>query len=81
MPVTVLTGFLGAVQTTNQTFHQSLIESDPLIGYKNDAWMIAEFKEAKLELIKVVPMPAYNLVFICDKPRMWEEKDAINRSP
>ena len=54
----------------DQTFHQSLIEADPLIGYKNDSWMTAEFKEAKLELIKVVPMPANNLAFICEKPRM-----------
>ena len=55
---------------SDQTFHQSLIEADPQIGYKNDAWMTAEFKEAKLELIKVVPMPANNLAFICEKPRI-----------
>ena len=54
----------------DQTFHQSLVEADPQIGYKNDAWMTAEFKEAKLELLKVVPMPANNLAFICEKPRM-----------
>ena len=54
----------------DQTFHQSLIEADPQIGYKNDAWITAEFKEAKLELLKVVPMPANNLAFICEKPRM-----------
>ena len=54
----------------DQTFHQSLIKADPLIGYKNDSWMTAKFKEAKLELIKVVPMPANNLAFICEKPRM-----------
>ena len=53
----------------DQTFHQSLVEADPQIGYKNDAWMTAEFKEAKLELLKVVPMPANNLAFICEKPR------------
>ena len=28
----------------DQTFHQSLIEADPQIGYKNDAWMIAKLK-------------------------------------
>ena len=54
----------------DQTFHQSLIEADPQIGYKNDAWMTAEFKDAKLELLKVVPMPANNLAFICEKPRI-----------
>ena len=54
----------------DQTFHQSLIKVDPQIGYKNDAWMTAKFKEAKLELLKVVPMPANNLAFIFEKPRM-----------
>ena len=54
----------------DQTFHQSLIEANPQIGYKNDAWITAEFKEAKLELLQVVPMPANNLAFICEKPRL-----------
>ena len=54
----------------DQTFHQSLIEADSQIGYKNDAWMIAKFKEAKLELLKVAQMPANNLAFIFEKPRM-----------
>ena len=54
----------------DQTFHQSLIKADPQIGYKNDAWMTAKFKDAKLELLKVVPMPANNLAFICEKLRM-----------
>ena len=54
----------------DQTFHQSLIKVDPQIGYKNDAWMTAKFKEAKLELLKVVPMPANNLAFIFEKPRI-----------
>ena len=54
----------------DQTFHKSLIEADPQIGYKNDAWMTAEFIEAKLQLLKVVPMPANNLAFICEKPRI-----------
>jgi hypothetical protein len=54
----------------DQTFHQSLIKADPQIGYKNDAWMTAKFEDAKLELLKVVPMPANNLAFICEKLRM-----------
>ena len=54
----------------DQTFHQSLIKADPQIGYKNDAWMTAKFEEAKLELLKVVPMPANNLAFICEKLRV-----------
>ena len=56
--------------TGDQTFHQSLIEADPQIGYKNDTWMTAQFKEVKLELLKVVPMPANNLAFIFEKPRV-----------
>ena len=54
----------------DQFFHQSLIEADPQIGYKNDAWMTAKFKEEKLELLKVVPMPANNLAFVCEKLHM-----------
>ena len=54
----------------DQTFHHSLIEADPQIGYKNDAWMTAKFKEEKLGLLKVVPMPANNLAFVCEKLRM-----------
>ena len=54
----------------DQTFHQSLIEADPQIGYKDDTWMTAQFKEVKLELLKVVPMPANNLAFIYEKPRV-----------
>ncbi len=51
----------------DRTFHQSLIEADPQIGYKNDAWMTAKFEEEKLGLLKVVPMPANNLAFVCEK--------------
>ena len=54
----------------DQTFHHSLIEADPQIGYKNDAWMTAKFKEEKLGRLKVVPMPANNLAFVCENLRM-----------
>lgn len=54
----------------DQNFHQSLIQADPQIGYKDDAWMTAQFKKVKLELLKVVPMPANNLAFIFEKPRV-----------
>ena len=56
--------------TGDQTFHQSLIEADPQIGYKDDTWMTAQFKRVKLELLKVIPMPANNLAFIYEKPRV-----------
>ena len=52
----------------DQTFHQSLIKADPEIGYKNDVWMTAQLKTAKLELLKVALMPANNLAFISQKP-------------
>ena len=54
----------------DQSFHQSLIEADPQIGYKNDSWMTARLKEEKLGILKVVPMPANNLAFVCEKPRV-----------
>ena len=54
----------------DQTFHKSLIEADPQIGYKDDAWMTAKLKEKKLRLLKVVSMPSNNLAFVCEKPRL-----------
>ena len=56
----------------DQTFHLSLIKADPQIGYKNDDWMIARFKDAKLKLLKVALMPANNLAFIFEKPRIQD---------
>ena len=51
----------------NQAFHQSLIEADPDIGYKDDAWMLNLFRLHKLELIKILEMPASNLAFVAEK--------------
>ena len=59
----------------DQTFHQSLIEADPQIGYKNDVWMTAQLKKAKLELLKVATMPANNLAFIFEKPQTYQRCD------
>ena len=47
--------------------HQSLIEADPNIGYKDDAWMLDLFSRHNLELIKIVEMPANNLAFVIEK--------------
>jgi len=52
----------------DKSFHQSLKEADPEIGYKNDAWMISQLERAKLQLVKVEQMPTNNLAFIFEKP-------------
>ena len=55
--------------TGDYSFHQSLKEADPEIGYKNDAWMIDQFKKARIALQKIEKMPANNLAFIVEKYR------------
>lgn len=55
--------------TGDYSFHQSLKEADPEIGYKNDAWMIDQFKKARIALLKIEKMPANNLAFIVEKYR------------
>ena len=51
----------------DQAFHQSLIEADPDIGYKDDAWVINLFRLHKLEPIQILEMPANNLAFVAEK--------------
>ena len=51
----------------DKAFHQSLIEADPDIGYKDDAWMLDLFRQHNLELIKIVEVPANNLAFVIEK--------------
>ncbi len=51
----------------DRSFHQSLKETDPEIGYKNDVWMINQLERASLRLIRVEQMPANNLGFIFQK--------------
>ena len=58
--------------TSDKTFHQSLVQADPQIGYKNDVWMTTQFKDAELKLLKVALMPANNLAFISEKPRIQD---------
>ena len=48
-------------------FHQSLIEADPDIGYKDDKWMLDLFQNYNLETVKIANMPANNLAFIIEK--------------
>ena len=49
------------------SFHQSLKKADAEIGYKNDEWMIKQFKVAGLTLHSVRLMPANNLAFVVEK--------------
>ena len=51
----------------DKVFHQSLIEADPDIGYKDDAWMLDLFQERKLETVKILEMPANNLTFVIER--------------
>jgi hypothetical protein len=51
----------------DQAFHQSLIEADPDIGYKDDAWMYDLFSRQNLKIIKTLEMPANNLAFVMEK--------------
>ena len=53
----------------DKSFHQSLKEADPEIGYKNDTWMIDQFKIAGLALLRIQKMPANNLAFVVEKHR------------
>ena len=64
------------VLTSNgdKTFHQSLIEADSDIGYKDDAWMLDLFQTHKLETVKVLEMPANNLAFVMKKNDIREPK-------
>lgn len=49
-------------------FHQSLINADPDLGYKNDVDMLNLFGEAGLIHLSTENMPANNLAFILQKP-------------
>ena len=49
-------------------FHQSLINADPDLGYKNDIDMLNLFGEAELTHLSTENMPANNLAFILQKP-------------
>ena len=51
----------------DRAFHQSLIEADPDIGYKDDAWMLDLFRQQILKIIKILEMPANNLAFVIEK--------------
>ena len=50
----------------DKAFHQSLIEADPDIGYKDDAWMFDLFRRQSLKIIKTLEMPANNLALVIE---------------
>ena len=58
-------GFLSS--DGDKFFHQSLVEADPDIGYKDDKWMLDLFQNYHLEIVKIVNMPANNLAFVIEK--------------
>ena len=49
-------------------FHQSLISTDPDIGYKDDFDLIEWAVDAGLDMVHVLEMPANNLCFVFSKP-------------
>ena len=53
---------------SDMEFHQSLINTDPGLGYKNDIDMLNLFGEAGLTHLSTENMPANNLAFILQKP-------------
>ena len=53
---------------SDMEFHQSLINTDPGLGYKNDIDMLNLFGEAGLMHLSTENMPANNLAFILQKP-------------
>ena len=53
---------------SDMEFHQSLINTDPDLGYKNDVDMLNLFGEAGLIHLSTENMPANNLAFILQKP-------------
>jgi len=53
----------------DKIFHNSLIQTDPDIGYKNDSDMQTLFANSSLSLLETVVMPANNLGFVVQKDK------------
>ena len=49
------------------TFHNSLVETDPDLGYKNNTDMLKMFVKSGLIHLETVKMPANNLAFVLQK--------------
>ena len=53
----------------DKSFHNSLIQTDPDIGYKNDLDMLTIFANSSLSLLETVVMPANNLGLVLQKDK------------
>ena len=51
----------------DMNFHNSLVGTDPDLGYKNDMDMLKMFIQSGLILLETVEMPANNLAFVLQK--------------
>ena len=51
----------------DKSFHNSLIQTDPDIGYKNDLEMLNLFSNSSLLHLETVEMPANNTAFVLQK--------------
>jgi hypothetical protein len=51
----------------DKNFHNSLIQTDPDIGYKNDLEMLTLFSNSGLVHLETVEMPANNAAFVLQK--------------
>ena len=51
----------------DKIFHNSLVQTDPDIGYKNDSDMLTLFSNSSLSHLETVIMPANNLAFVLQK--------------
>ena len=61
----------------DKAFHQSLTEADPDIGYKGDTWVLNLFRQHKLEVTKILEMPANNLAFVAEKSRTLQSQQRV----
>ena len=62
--------FMRNAQLTSEgdkSFHNSLVQADPDIGYKNDLDMLELFSNSGLLHLETVEMPANNLAIVLKK--------------
>jgi SAM-dependent methyltransferase len=62
--------FMRAGELTSEgdhSFHESLVNADPEIGYKDDFDTLDMLNEAWLEPVEIIEMPANNLIIIARK--------------
>ena len=57
----------------DKNFHNSLIQTDPDIGYKNDLDILTFFSNSGLFCLETVEMPANNLAFVLKKDSLTKQ--------